>query len=219
MQQAPAEAGPTLAEGQRLFGQFVLKRFLGRGPLGAAWVAHHEGMERDVAMRFLPQEWLRDERILGALREGVVRLLEFTHANLVRVFDFQRDDSNAAIVTEFVDGDPLQDLRVQMPQRCFEVDAIRPWIAQLCEVLDYTHRYHDAVHGDLTPANLLITSRGELKMADFGLVRSIYEVLDHDDAGISAGTLAYLSPERARGLPCHVADDVYGFGGRLVSRS
>ena len=211
----PAEEAPPLAEGQRLFRQFVLKRFLGRGPLGSAWLAHHEGMGRDLAMRFLPPEWLHDERITGALREGVVRLLEFTHTNLVRVFDFQRDERNAAIITEFVDGDALQDLRVQLPQRCFEVDAIRPWVAQLCEALDYTHRYHDAVHGDLTPANLLITRRGELKMADFGLVRSLYEVLDHEDSGMSAGTLAYLSPERARGLPSHVADDVYGFGATL----
>src|SRR5436190_11167922 len=107
-----AEATLTLAEGQRYFRHFMLKRFLGRGPLGIAWLAHHEGMGRDLTVRFLPEPWLYDERILAALRGAVVRLLEFTHANLVRIFDFVREERAAAIVTEFVDGDSLQELRV-----------------------------------------------------------------------------------------------------------
>ena len=209
------EFAPPLVEGQRIFRHYQLKRFLGRGPLGAAWLARHEGMDRDLAMRFLPDLWLRDERVLSALRAGVVRLLELTHANLVRVFDFLRDDQCAAVVTEFVDGEPLQDLKVQQEQRCFEVEMLRPLIAQLCDVLDYTHRYHDAVHGDLTPANLLITHRGELKVGDFGLVRSLFDVIENEDTGTVAGTLAYISPERARGQPSEVADDIYGFGATL----
>src|SRR5436190_3900399 len=133
----PTDAPPPLAEGHRCFRHYVLKRFLGRGPLGAAWLARHEGMDRDLAMRFLPELWLHDERVLTALRDGVVRLLEFTHANLVRMFDFLRDDHRAAIVTEFVDGELLQEVKTQQPQRCFEVDVLRPWVSQLCEVLDY----------------------------------------------------------------------------------
>lgn len=211
----PAECPPPLMEGQRFFRHYLLKRFLGRGPLGAAWLARHEGMDRDLAMRFLPELWLRDERVLSALREGVVRLLELTHANLVRMFDFLRDEQCAAVVTEFVDGEPLQDLKVQQEQRCFEVEMLRPLVAQLCDVLDYTHRYHDAVHGDLTPANLLITQRGELKVGDFGLVRSLFDVLENEESGTVAGTLAYISPERARGQPCEVPDDIYGFGATL----
>src|SRR6185436_1713075 len=115
--------GPLpLVEGQRCFRHYVLKSFLGRGPLGAAWLVHHEGMGRDLAMRFLPELWLHDEHILTALREGVVRLLEFTHAHLVRMFYFLRDEKRAAIVTEYVDGELLQEIKVQQPQRCFEVD-------------------------------------------------------------------------------------------------
>jgi len=211
----PTGASLALAEGQLFFRHFVLRRFLGRGPLGIAWLAHHEGMGRDLTVRFLPEPWLYDERILTALRGAVVRLLEFTHANLVRVFDFVREERAAAIVTEFVDGESLQELRVRQPQRCFEVDDLRPWIAQLCEVLDYTHRYHEAVHGDLSPGVLLLTKRGDLKVADFGLVRSLYEALEHDETGSVSGTLAYISPERARGLPCSAADDIYGFGATL----
>lgn len=211
----PVEFTPPLVEGQRFFRHYMLKRFLGRGPLGAAWLARHEGMDRDLAMRFLPELWLRDERVLAALREGVVRLLELTHANLVRMFDFLRDEQCAAVVTEFVDGEPLQDLKVQQEQRCFEIEMLRPFIAQLCDVLDYTHRYHDAVHGDLTPANLLVTQRGELKVGDFGLVRSLFDVLENEETGTVAGTLAYISPERARGQPCEIPDDIYGFGATL----
>src|SRR3954454_18074994 len=119
-------------------------------------------MGRGLTVRWLPQPWLHDERILAALRGAVVRLLEFTHANLVRVFDFAREERAAAIVTEFVDGEPVQESKVRQRQRCFEVDDLRPWIAQLCEVLDYTHRYHEAVHGDLSPGVLLLTKRGEI---------------------------------------------------------
>src|SRR4051812_31744984 len=88
----PGDATLILAEGDRYFRHFLLRRFLGRGPLGLAWLAHHEGMGRDLTVRFLPQPWLHDERILAALRGAVVRLLEFTHANLVRVFDFAREE-------------------------------------------------------------------------------------------------------------------------------
>ncbi|MEO8354221.1 MAG: serine/threonine-protein kinase, partial [Chthoniobacteraceae bacterium] len=212
----PDSTGAALTEGQRCFRHFVLKQFFGTGPLGSAWLAHHEGMGRDLSLRFLPALWLRDEKILSALRQGVVQLLEFTHANLVRVFDFVRDEYTAAIVTEFVDGETLQMVKARQPARCFDVDGIRPWMAQLCEVLDYTHRYHEAVHGDLTPASLLINTRGDLKVADFGLVRSLFDLESIDgDYPTVAGTLAYISPERASGEPCRVSDDIYALGATL----
>src|SRR4029453_11953117 len=106
----PPTQSSSLEAGQRVFRHYVLHRFLGRGALGAAWLVVHEGHGRELAMRFVPEAWLRDERAMAALREAVVKLLDITHPNLVGVLDFVRDAQAAAVVTRFVDGKTMSDL-------------------------------------------------------------------------------------------------------------
>lgn len=202
----------ALEVGLRVFRQYVLKRFLSRGALGSAWLVVHEGIGRELAMRFLPEAWLHDERVITRLREGVVRLLEITHPGLVGILDFVRDPQAAAIVLRYVEGESALDAKAQRPQRCFEVEKLRPWLMQMCEALDFAWRRHEAFHGDLCPANLIITPLGDLKVSDFGLARCLYDVESLSGGPLLVMPPAYSSPERLRGEPATVADDVYGFG-------
>jgi serine/threonine protein kinase len=111
-----------------------------------------------------------------------------------------------------VDGEALHDLKLRQEERCFPVNRIVPWMAQLCDALDYALRHHQMVHGDINPMNLLITTDEGLRVADFGLARSLFDLKKPDGSPVLVGTLAFISPERAREAPVTVADDVYAFG-------
>jgi serine/threonine protein kinase len=208
----PPTQSASLEAGQRVFRHYVLHRFLGRGALGAAWLVVHEGHGRELAMRFVPEAWLRDERAMAALRDAVVKVLEITHPNLVGVLDFVRDPQAAAVVARFVDGKTMSDLRAEAEERFLPLSVLQSWLAQLCDALDFAWRRHNAVHGDLCPQNLLITGADEFRILDFGLARSLYDLQGPTGAPLITGTQAYVSPERARGLSVTVSDDVYGFG-------
>gem|GEM_PF-4480581 len=209
---ALASHSATLEVGLRVFRQYVLKRFLGRSTLGASWLVVHEGIGRELSMRFVPGAWIREDRIMARLRETVGRLLEITHPGLVGLLDFARDSSAAAIVSKFVDSESALDARARRPQRCFDVEDLRPWLVQAVEALDFAWRQHQATHGDLSPSNLFITPVGDVKIADFGVARALF-----DFSGPKGGPLleihpAFSSPQRAAGGPATVADDVYAFG-------
>jgi serine/threonine protein kinase len=212
MHSLPPTQSASLEAGQRVFRHYVLHRFLGRGALGAAWLVVHEGHGRELAMRFVPEAWLRDERAMSALRDAVVKLLDITHPALVGVLDFVRDPQAAAIVTRFVDGKTLHDLRANAEERFLPLSMLQSWLAQLCDALDFAWRRHGATHGDLCPQNLLVTEAEEFRILDFGLARSLYDLPGPTGTPLITGTQAYVSPERARGLSVTVADDVYGFG-------
>ena len=209
---APTPAASPQAEGQRFFRHYVLVRPLGRGPLGSAWLVNHEGIGREMAMRFLPDGWVRDEKVIAALQGAVRQSLEITHRGIVSVQDFVNDGTTAAIVTKYVDADTLHEVKSRHSERCFSLVDIQPWLSQVAEALDFAWNQHSAVHGDLNPHNLLITRTNEVRIADFGLARSLFGVDGPDGAPLIVGTLAYISPERVRGAMVAATDDVYGFG-------
>jgi serine/threonine protein kinase len=202
----------TLEVGLRVFGRYVLKRFLSRGPLGSAWLVLQESSRRELAMRFVPEAWLHEERVMDRLREAVLQSSKITHPGLVGIFDFVRDPQAAAIVSEFVDGQSALEAKSLRPERCFEIEALRPWLAEVCAALDFAWRQHAVVHGDLCPANLLVTPFGHMKIADFGLARSLVDLESPAGGPLLPTALAFASPERARGAAVTVADDVHAFG-------
>jgi serine/threonine protein kinase len=208
----PPPEAPTQAEGQRFFRHYVLVRPLGRGPLGASWLVMHEGIGRQMALRFLPEGWVREEKIIAALQAAVRQSLEITHRGIVSVQDFVNDGTTAAIITKYVDADTLHEVKARHSARHFSLAEVQPWLVQTAEALDFAWAQHGAVHGDVNPHNLLITQAGEVRVSDFGLARSLFDITGPDGAPLLVGTLAYISPERARGAPVSAADDVYGFG-------
>ena len=204
------------APGQKLFGRFVLKRILGRGGMGMVWLAWDERLEREVAMKFLPDLLRSDEAALDDLKRETRRGLDLAHPHIVRVYDLVEDSNAAAIAMEFVDGQTLGAMRVARPQKFFEAGEIAQWMRQLCEALDYAHHRAKLVHRDLKPANLMINVTGDLKVTDFGIARSISDSVSRvtQDRGTS-GTLLYMSPQQALGKRPSIQDDVYAIGATI----
>ena len=204
------------AAGQRLFGRFVLKRILGRGGMGMVWLAWDERLEREVALKFLPDLLRSDAAALDDLKRETRRGLDLAHPHIVRVYDLVEDPNAAAIAMEFVDGQTLASMRVAKEGKVFEVEEISVWVRQLCEALDYAHHRAKLVHRDLKPANLMINAQEDLKVTDFGIARSISDSVSRVtmDRGTS-GTLLYMSPQQALGQKPAISDDVYAIGATL----
>jgi serine/threonine protein kinase len=202
------------AAGQKLFNRFSLVRILGRGGMGVVWLARDEDLGRDVALKFLPELIIHDKAVLDDLKRETTRNLELTHHNIVRIYDFAHDGQSACISMEYVDGATLSALRIERPNRVFEVDELSPIIEQACEALTYAHTRAAIVHRDLKPTNLMLNSRGVLKVTDFGIARSLSDSVSMLSIRTS-GTLIYMSPQQLDGERASPVDDIYSLGATI----
>src|SRR5438034_4478071 len=199
--------------GQKLFGRYTLIKILGRGGMGIVWLAHDEELERNVALKFLPDLIIHDAAVLSDLKRETRRCLELTHKNIVRIYDFVHDERSGCISMEYIDGDTLSKLRCDKELKAFETAELTDWMSQLCAALDYAHNYAHIIHRDLKPANLMVNQRGELKVSDFGIARSLGDSMSAITmAGGRSGTLSYMSPQQLEGERGSHLDDIYSLG-------
>src|SRR6266404_1658437 len=210
------ETALDAAGGQMVFGRYKLVNVLGRGGMGIVWLAHDQELERDVALKFLPDLMIQDRAAFDQLRRETRRCLELPHPHIVRIHDFVHDDRSGCISMEYIDGETLSNLRAEKEQRVFEPDEIATWISQLCDALGYAHTRANVIHCDLKPANLMVNQRGDLKITDFGIARSLSDSVSRLtlEQGRS-GTLVYMSPQQLNGERCTHLDDIYSLGASI----
>jgi serine/threonine protein kinase/Tfp pilus assembly protein PilF len=208
-----AATSREFASGQKVFGRYTLVKVLGRGGMGIVWLARDEELERDVALKFIPDLMIRDRAVFDQLKRETKRCLELTHPHIVRIHDFIHDERSGCISMEYIDGETLSNLRAEKEQKVFEPDQIADWTSQLCDALDYAHNDAKVIHCDLKPANLMVNQRGDLKISDFGIARSL------GDSGSRltmeqgrSGTLVYMSPQQLGGERGTHLDDIYSLG-------
>lgn len=200
--------------GKKVFGRYTLERILGRGGMGIVWLARDDELERDVALKFLPELVVLDRAMLVDLKRETKRSLELTHKNIVRIYDFINDETSACISMEYIDGDTLSNLRADRVRKVFETRELTEWMKQLCDVLDYAHNHVRVVHRDLKPSNLMVNQRGDLKVTDLGIARSLSDSVSMLTMGTrgGSGTLVYMSPQQLDGEPGSPLDDIYSVG-------
>src|SRR6184192_285462 len=204
------------ASGQKVFGRYMLIKVLGRGGMGIVWLARDEELERDVALKFLPDLMIHDRAVFDQLKRETKRCLELTHPHIVRIHDFVHDERSGSISMEYVDGETLSNLRAGKEQKVFEPDEIADWISQLCDALDYAHTHAKVIHRDLKPANLMVNQRGDLKVTDFGIARSLVDSASRLTAEQGrSGTLVYMSPQQLNGERSTHLDDIYSLGATI----
>ncbi|MFZ1219419.1 MAG: serine/threonine-protein kinase [Chthoniobacterales bacterium] len=205
-----------LSPGQKVFRRYLLVRILGRGGMGVVWLARDDELEREIALKFLPGVVIHDRAVLDGLKTETRRSLELTHRHIVRIYDFVQDETAACISMEYVDGDTLSTLRARRASRVFDPTDLQRHVGELCEALDYAHNRARIVHRDLKPSNLMVNSRDEIKVADFGIARSLTDsvsMLTHTRH--TSGTLLYMSPQQLEGESTSPLDDVYSVGAVL----
>jgi serine/threonine protein kinase len=212
------DLGQTMREavgGTQLFQRFTLQKVLGRGGMGIVWLAHDDRLERLVALKLVPEAVCLDPSERENLKRETRKSVLLTHSNIVRIFDFIEDDRAAAICMEYVDGTTLSSARAEKRSKCFGVPELVPWLTSLCDALAYAHDVVGLIHRDLKPANMMVNSRSELKITDFGIACSLRDSISQGSVSTSSGTLNYMSPQQMLGEDPSPSDDVYSLGATL----
>ncbi len=207
---------PRFAPTQKIFRRYTLQKILGGGGMGVVWLARDDQLETLVALKVLPDALCHDRASLEALKLETKLGLRLAHPNIVRIYDFQQDDNAAAISMEYVDGVTLSDARSERPEQVFSPSDLQPYVSALCDALNYAHTRRKIVHRDLKPRNLMLNSEGELKIADFGISRSISESMIMVTGKLgSTGSPHYISPQQWDGDQPSPLDDIYSVGATL----
>ena len=188
--------------------EYQILRRLGRGGMADVYVAMHRGLERQVALKVLRRQLSSDESYVERFRREARAAAKLNHPNIVHVYEIGRSGDTHYIAQELIDGGNLKDA-VEQTGPLAPDDAINVlrWVASALAVA------HQAgiTHRDIKPDNLLRSSRGEIKVADFGLAR-VGTGNDLTQVGLTMGTPRYMSPEQVQGKPADARSDLYSLG-------
>ena len=206
----------------RQVGSYKILDPLGVGGMGEVYRAHDSTLNRQVALKVLPEVFaLHPDRLARFKREAQV-LASLNHPNIGAIYGFEDADDVKALVLELVEGPTLAQRIARGP---INLDEALPIARQIAEALEAAHE-RGIVHRDLKPANVKVRTDGVVKVLDFGLARAL-EVESSGDAltewpivpsplvtadGIIVGTPAYMAPEQARGKPADKRTDLWAFG-------
>jgi eukaryotic-like serine/threonine-protein kinase len=192
-------------------GRYEVERTLGGGGMAVVYLARDGELGRPVAVKVLAEHLADDAELRDRfLREGRLAA-RLSHPNVVRVYDAGEQEGRPYIVMECVEGESLAET-VRREGR-LDPDRVAELGVQACAGLEHAHRA-GLVHRDVKPANLLLTSDGMLKVADFGIAHAVGGTRV-TAVGTVLGTAAYLSPEQAFGEQVTPASDLYSLGACL----
>ena len=207
----PTPTTPPVTKGERYIGKYRVKSELGRGGMGAVYLAEQPGLGREVAIKELIQSAAADPVALKRFLQEAQVMARTSHPNLVQVHDLELMGDTNYIVLEFVRGKSLRDSLNAGPIPLPQVFAVMHGVLQ---ALDYAHK-HAIVHRDMKPENVLLSDEGMVKVADFGIARLT------DDSGVggtatktgtTVGTPQYMSPEQVASSKVDGRSDLYSAG-------
>jgi eukaryotic-like serine/threonine-protein kinase len=186
-------------------------RLLGRGGMATVELAHDTELDRPVAIKRLADNLAANEEYKRRFLREARLAARLSNPNIVAVYDAGAENGVPFIVMEYVEGETLGDL-LQRRGRLDPAEAVALAL-QACSGLETAHQA-GLVHRDIKPQNLLITPEGTLKIADFGIARSL-DGTQLTQAGTVLGTAGYLAPEQAAGEPVTAVADIYALGAVL----
>jgi Tol biopolymer transport system component len=210
-----------IAAGTRL-GPYEIVAAIGAGGMGEVYQAHDTKLERDVAIKVLPEAFAHDPDRLSRFQREAKMLAALNHQNIATIYGLEQSNGMSYLVMELVSGETLQQ-RLAREGRLPIEDALG-LCRQIAEALEAAHE-KGIIHRDLKPANVKMTAEGKVKVLDFGLAKAFAGGESGSDPsnsptlsaagtmlGVILGTAAYMSPEQARGKAVDKRTDVWAFG-------
>jgi serine/threonine protein kinase len=211
----------SLAPGTRL-GAYEITAPIGAGGMGEVYRGRDTRLDRDVAIKVLPETFASDPERIARFQREAKTLASLNHPHIGAIYGLEDSDGIKALVLELVEGPTLADRIAQGPIPLDEALAIA---RQMAEALEAAHE-HGIIHRDLKPANIKLTSDGTVKVLDFGLAKAVEGHSTPTDlsasptitspamtmGGVILGTAAYMSPEQAKGKPVDNRSDIWAFG-------
>ena len=210
----------TLAAGTKL-GPYEIVAPLGAGGMGEVYRARDAKLEREVAIKVLPQHLTSDPDSLARFEREAKAVAALSHPNILAIHDFGKQNGTVYAVTELLEGETLRGKLdgAVIPQR----QAV-DWALQISRGLSAAHG-KGVIHRDLKPDNVFVTRDGHVKILDFGLAKREEVTPEeqtkaptgsgHTAPGTVMGTMGYMSPEQLRGLPVDQRSDIFSFGAIL----
>jgi Tol biopolymer transport system component len=218
----------TLVTGARL-GPYTIGAAIGRGGMGEVFRAHDPRLNRDVAIKVLPEAFANDPDRLARFEREAQVLASLNHPNIAHVHGLEEGQGVRGLVMELVEGRTLAEVIKAAGTRGIPIGAALPIARQIAEALDVAHE-KNIVHRDLKPANIVVSPDGTVKVLDFGLAKAMApadaaiatDVMNSPtytgrltEVGVVLGTAAYMSPEQAKGLAVDRRADIWAFGAVL----
>ncbi|MDH3728173.1 MAG: protein kinase, partial [Myxococcales bacterium] len=207
--------------GQQLLHYRLLEK-IGEGGMGVVWKALDTTLDREVAIKILPDAFAEDAERLARFAREAKLLATLNHPNIAAVYGLHDSERTRFLAMELVPG---EDLAQRLRRSRLPVDATVDIARQIAEALEAAHA-RGVIHRDLKPANVRITTGGAVKVLDFGLAKAMVSATSPDTdpslsptmtsvgsvAGVLLGTAAYMSPEQVRGQEVDQRSDIWAFG-------
>ncbi len=220
----PEELGATLVnppkdeapkKATKVFGDFELDKKLGQGGMGEVYLAKQLSLDRHVALKLLSKEMAKKKGFVERFEREAKSMGKFIHPNAVQVFAYGVTNNQHYLAIEFIDGQSMQNWMDQLGKLTLG-DAIHV-VLRCADALRVAHQDHNVIHRDIKPDNILVTKKGIVKVADFGLAKAIGAGDDDDmsltQSGTGLGTPLYMAPEQARDAKsADKRTDIYALG-------
>ena len=197
---------------QRLVeGKYKVERMLGKGGMGAVFLAHDLTLEREVAIKVLPPDISMDEHIVKRFQQEAKTSAKLDHTNIIPIYRVESDGGLNYFVMKYIAGTSLEDVLDQKQPPPLTIEYIQRVLWEAACALGHAHQ-RGVVHRDVKPANIMFDHDGRVMLTDFGISKALQAATGFTGTGMIIGTPHYMAPEQAKGATVDGRADQYSLG-------